>query len=43
MIFKNPLFIAYASVDKNMEEILGGAVIFKEKIHFSDVKTTKDM
>lgn len=42
MIFKNPLFIACVSVDKNMDEILVGAVVFKEKIHFSDVKDYKE-
>lgn len=43
MIFKNLLFIACVTVDKNMDEMLVGAVVFKEKIHFCDVKTTKNM
>lgn len=30
------------SVDKNMDEILVGAVVFKEKIHFSGVKDYKE-
>lgn len=42
VIFKNPLFIVCVSVDKNMDEILVGAVAFKEKIHFSDVKDYKE-
>lgn len=43
MIFQNPLFIACVSVDKNIDEILVGAVVFRKRYILVMSKTTKDM
>lgn len=40
--FKILPFIVCVSIDKNMDEILVGAVVFKEKIYFCDVKDYKE-
>lgn len=43
MIFQNPLFIVCVSVDKNIDEIVVGAVVFRKRYILVMSKTTKDM